>query len=382
MSVPAPPVVRGSRSGRHAPGLDQPRERRAGRRDPGEPRGVTVDLARDVADARSVSTCAADLRRRRPASPSRPCDQGRSTSRFLAVEPEREAELAFTAPYALIEGVYVVPEGGPVRSVDDVDRHGVRVGVKRGFGLRPLPDPSAGDAPRSCGETRASTASCSRALEVGAGIRQPVTAGQSPTPATGSWSRPSCRSGRQSPPGVTTTRRPRLPPRPRREAEGVRVRRRGVRPGRVASDVTVAPPGDWHPPRAQRVRARNSSSAGVAAVDQGGDVRLRPSQGVDRGDALERLATGQVEDHGVPRRGGDGVGVLLQAAAPEVGPGVLRRLVLGALDGGVGRGAGRSDRAGPGGGRAPCRGGRRCTGSRSAGAWRCPSRCRRGRGRS
>jgi polar amino acid transport system substrate-binding protein len=33
---------------------------------------------------------------------------------FLAIEPARAAQVAFTAPYVVIEGVYVVPAGpGP-----------------------------------------------------------------------------------------------------------------------------------------------------------------------------------------------------------------------------------------------------------------------------
>ena len=77
---------------------------------PDEPRGVTVDLAREIAAGRRRG--AAGLLRRRPTVCRGPRHRGVDVG-FLAIEPEREAELAFTAPYALIEGVYVVPERGP-----------------------------------------------------------------------------------------------------------------------------------------------------------------------------------------------------------------------------------------------------------------------------
>ncbi|GAA2301002.1 transporter substrate-binding domain-containing protein [Streptomyces violaceusniger] len=51
---------------------------------------------------------------------------------FLAIEPAREAEIAFTPPYVHIEGVYAVPAEPPLRTPDDVDRPGVRIGVKQG----------------------------------------------------------------------------------------------------------------------------------------------------------------------------------------------------------------------------------------------------------
>ena len=41
---------------------------------------------------------------------------------FLAVDPARRRTVAFTAPYVLIEGVYVVPGDSPLRTVADVDR--------------------------------------------------------------------------------------------------------------------------------------------------------------------------------------------------------------------------------------------------------------------
>ena len=51
---------------------------------------------------------------------------------FLAVDPAREAEVAFSTPYVVIEGVLAVPLGSAVTTADDVDSPGTRIGVKRG----------------------------------------------------------------------------------------------------------------------------------------------------------------------------------------------------------------------------------------------------------
>lgn len=51
---------------------------------------------------------------------------------FLAIDPKRAGTLAFTAPYVLIEGGYLVRTGSPVQSVDEVDRPGVRLTVGGG----------------------------------------------------------------------------------------------------------------------------------------------------------------------------------------------------------------------------------------------------------
>lgn len=50
---------------------------------------------------------------------------------FLAIEPVRAAEIAFTAPYVIIEGVYMVPKDSALRTVAEVDAPGIRVGVNR-----------------------------------------------------------------------------------------------------------------------------------------------------------------------------------------------------------------------------------------------------------
>jgi len=51
---------------------------------------------------------------------------------FLAIEPVRAKEIAFTAPYVLIEGVYMVPKNSPLKAPGDVDKPGIRIGVNRG----------------------------------------------------------------------------------------------------------------------------------------------------------------------------------------------------------------------------------------------------------
>ena len=48
---------------------------------------------------------------------------------FLGAEPQRAAEIAFTAAYLEIPATYLVPPGSPIRSVAEVDRDGIRIAV-------------------------------------------------------------------------------------------------------------------------------------------------------------------------------------------------------------------------------------------------------------
>jgi len=48
---------------------------------------------------------------------------------FLAGEPERAKEIAFSAPCVQIEGTYMVRKDSPLKRVADVDRPGIRVAV-------------------------------------------------------------------------------------------------------------------------------------------------------------------------------------------------------------------------------------------------------------
>ena len=51
---------------------------------------------------------------------------------FFAIDPKRGATIAFTAPYVLIEGYYMVRDDSPVRANADVDCAGTRVVVGKG----------------------------------------------------------------------------------------------------------------------------------------------------------------------------------------------------------------------------------------------------------
>ncbi|WP_326949073.1 transporter substrate-binding domain-containing protein [Amycolatopsis sp. NBC_01307] len=140
---------------------------------PDAPTGVTVDIAREIAARLGVPVefaCFDAARKSFDALTS-----GAADLCFLAIDPARATEVAFTAPYVVIEGVYVVPRGSALTTPADVDRPDVRIGVKQGsaydlFLSRTLEHASVvrGDEGVTTFETEG--------LEAAAGIRQPMTA--------------------------------------------------------------------------------------------------------------------------------------------------------------------------------------------------------------
>ena len=71
-------------------------------------RYVTYDIAGKMADA---------------------AEQGAWDIAFLAVDPARAKSIAFSAPYLLIEGSYLVRNDSPRKRLEDFDRKGVRIAV-------------------------------------------------------------------------------------------------------------------------------------------------------------------------------------------------------------------------------------------------------------
>jgi polar amino acid transport system substrate-binding protein len=97
---------------------------------------------------------------------------------FLAVDPVRAAGIAFTAPYVVIEGVYLVPKVSSLHAVADVDRDGVRVAVAQGsaydlYLTRALKNAKLERQPSG---PEALDMFVRDRLEVAAGVRQPITA--------------------------------------------------------------------------------------------------------------------------------------------------------------------------------------------------------------
>ena len=137
----------------------------------GAPMGVTIDLARALADRLGVEleTVAIDgAGKSFETVKAARCDIG-----FLAVEPARAAEVDFTAPYVLVEGVYAVrPDAGLASNADD-DRAGVRIAVSKGAAYDLFLTRSLKHATLVRGEHSFETFLRDK-LEAVAGVKQPV----------------------------------------------------------------------------------------------------------------------------------------------------------------------------------------------------------------
>lgn len=93
----------------------------------GDPTGVAPDLARAIADR-----LGADISYVTFASPGELADaagQNVWDIGLIAEEPVRAKTIKFTNAYVEIEATYMVPEGSPLGTIDDVDRPGVRIAV-------------------------------------------------------------------------------------------------------------------------------------------------------------------------------------------------------------------------------------------------------------
>ena len=102
------------------------------RRDPAGDRveGVSVDLANALAQALGL---ALDLVVFDTAAKSvEAVTSGQADFGFFAIDPVRGQDIAFTAPYVLIEGSYLVRQDSPLLSNEQVDRPGTRVVVGKG----------------------------------------------------------------------------------------------------------------------------------------------------------------------------------------------------------------------------------------------------------
>jgi len=96
----------------------------------GQAEGVSIDLAQALATSLGLPL---ELVVFESAGESvQAVTEERANVGFFAIDPKRGQEIAFTEPYVLIEGYYLVPEPSTIRCNDDVDQPGVRIAVGKG----------------------------------------------------------------------------------------------------------------------------------------------------------------------------------------------------------------------------------------------------------
>ncbi|MDN8618205.1 ABC transporter substrate-binding protein [Variovorax ginsengisoli] len=97
----------------------------------GEPQGVSVTLAREMAARLGLPL---DLVTFDAAGQvfDALVERGAWDVAFLAIDPQRGTQIDFTSPYVTIQGTYLVPCDSPFGSTGDVDRPGIRIAASRG----------------------------------------------------------------------------------------------------------------------------------------------------------------------------------------------------------------------------------------------------------
>jgi polar amino acid transport system substrate-binding protein len=143
-------------------------------RDPatGEPVGVSVDLAREL--GRRLGAPVELVALERAAASVDAVKNGQADIGFFAVDPARSDVIAFTAPYVLIEGSYLVRDSSEVIANAQVDREGHRIAVGAGsaYDLFLTREISRAKIVRYQGAGPVLAALRSGEVEVAAGIRQ------------------------------------------------------------------------------------------------------------------------------------------------------------------------------------------------------------------
>jgi len=142
----------------------------------GPPRGVAPELARELARRLGVPIryVTYDIAGKLADA----VKEGAWDIAFLAVDPARGETIAFSAPYLLIEGTYLVRQDSPMRRLGDFDRAGLKiaVGLKSAYDLylsRELKNAELVRYPTSQAAIDAFVAG-KDGLGAAAGVRQPL----------------------------------------------------------------------------------------------------------------------------------------------------------------------------------------------------------------
>ena len=142
----------------------------------GDPVGVSVDLARELArrlgvplELQAVMSAGEAV----DALAAQRVDLG-----FFAIDPTRAATTAYSPAYLQIEGAYLVRSDSPIRSNDEVDRPGVRVavGARSAYDLHLTRTLRAATLERAPSSPAVLNHFIAQRLDVAAGVRQQLEA--------------------------------------------------------------------------------------------------------------------------------------------------------------------------------------------------------------
>lgn len=141
-----------------------------------EPQGVSVDIARRLAQALDLRLNLVTVDTAGFAVKAVENDQ--ADVGFFAIDPVRGAQIAFTSPYIIIEGCYMVRDDFPARALADIDVAGNRIAVGEGsaydlFLTREIQHATLVRAPSSPAVVNTFI---QHDLEVAAGVRQQLEA--------------------------------------------------------------------------------------------------------------------------------------------------------------------------------------------------------------
>lgn len=142
----------------------------------GAPRGVSVDIARELAQRLAIPLECVVVDAAKKSVETVACE--RADIGFFAVDPVRGADIAFTEPYVLIEGCYLVREDSPLRDNSSVDAPNTRIAAGAGsaydlFLTRELKRATIVRVPTSPAVV---AAFIEQGLEVAAGVKQQLQA--------------------------------------------------------------------------------------------------------------------------------------------------------------------------------------------------------------
>ena len=138
----------------------------------GQPYGISIDIATEL--ARRLNVPLTLLVGQTAAQSVEAVTQETADFGFFAIDPVRGKGIAFTAPYVLIEGSYLVPNDSTLTANDQVDQVGIRIAVGKGsaydlFLTREIKNAEIQRAPSS---PTTVDFFLSEKLEVAAGVKQ------------------------------------------------------------------------------------------------------------------------------------------------------------------------------------------------------------------